>query len=433
MRGSRISPAGPVAPTALLDRLNVRGVVDIPVALQSPYGAPVEAYNRTAPKSQCVRFDGSEMITTDLEESMDPALSPKYLEMRTVSPTEELDLMAYYARNYGGGGWDDTGVPINDQTWRCNPDFYPAILPWASNASDVTTYISQLTAHGNTSADTGLRWGVAMLDPAFRSVVGDMVDDLELPQALDGRPFDYDPARFMKVIVLMSDGANTIQHDIRDKFKNGPSTVWFSQMASRDEGPNGEDWYDDYIVDSNEDGYRDRAKTALDGYYILREDYSTSRRWLRPHEPTSLYDGVLYHRDDLPEDAVQLTWDQVFERFSAGHAGLMHYDGSVSGAYNAWYELRYGDTYLVDNEDDGEADRRMLGENASEYGLCDAAKVNNDILIYTIAFKAGTDAENVLRDCATSTAYNFKASNGEALNKAFSTIATSLTTLRMTQ
>ena len=425
-----------VAPNSLLDRMNVRSVIDVDPAFQSPYGQPVTAFNRTAPESQCVRFENAHMITGDLEEGVDPALNPNYMELRSISPTEELDLMAYYSQYYGGGGWHATGTPNNDHYWRCNPDFYPAILPWGSDPTAINTYLNAMTAHGNTSADTGLKWGLAMLDPSFRSVVGDMVDDLELPLALDGRPFDYDPARFMKVIVLMSDGANTRQHDVRETLKNGPSTVWYSEMAANDTGPNGENWVNQYIVDTNNNGTRDRAKEWYDGYYILREDYGTSERWLRPHSLTDLYDGELYAVNELPADAVQLPWDQVFERFSMGHAGLMHYDASVSGAYDAWYNLYYGGLDLIDNDSDGEADRRMSGESDdSEFGICDAAKVGNDILVFTIGFTVtvGSNADNVLRDCATADAYNFNAQNASALNQAFADIATTLTTLRMTQ
>lgn len=423
-----------VAPTEILSRLNVQDDISIPAVDHSPYGIPVTSYKRTAPESQCVRFEDAHMITGDLQEELEPTSSPNYLALRGISRTAELDLMGYYARYYGGGGWNGTGVPPNDNYWRCNPDYYPAILPWATDSGTLTTYITGMTAHGNTSADTGLKWGVAMLDPAFRTVVSDMITAGDLPQAMSGRPYDYDPARFMKVVVLMSDGANTVQHDLSNTLKNGPSTIWRSEKASKDTGDEGQNWVNEYIVDTNDDGIRDREKQWYDGYYILREDYPESERWLRPHSLTDLSDGELYAANELPDDAVQMTWDEVFERFSVGHAGLLHYDSAVSGAYNAWYNLYYGDQWLIDNVNDGEADRRMSGDDLeTEHGLCDAAKVKNDILIFTIAFKAGTDAENVLRDCATSDGYAFNASNGEALNQAFSTIATTLTTLRMTQ
>ncbi|MEM9031628.1 MAG: hypothetical protein AAGB18_03195, partial [Pseudomonadota bacterium] len=62
-----------------------------------------------------------------------------------------------------------------------------------------------------------------------------------------------------------------------------------------------------------------------------------------------------------------------------------------------------------------------------------AAKANNDILMFTIAFRAGSDAERVMRDCATSDGFYFNAQNGEQLNQAYKTIATTITALRLTQ
>ncbi len=77
----------------------------------------------------------------------------------------------------------------------------------------------------------------------------------------------------------------------------------------------------------------------------------------------------------------------------------------------------------------------MIGDpDSGNYGLCDAAKVNNDILVYTIAFKAGDNAEEILQDCATTKeGYYFKASSGDALYEAFSKIAVAITKLRLTQ
>jgi hypothetical protein len=68
--------------------------------------------------------------------------------------------------------------------------------------------------------------------------------------------------------------------------------------------------------------------------------------------------------------------------------------------------------------------------------MCDIAKARNDMLLFTIAFQAGSHAETVMRACASGnngTGYYFPASNATALNDAFSAIAGTITKLRLTQ
>ena len=434
-----------VAPTELLNRLNVTDDVPVPSDQQAPYPGAVTLYPRTSETSQCVRFADNELTTSDLEESLDPALDPNYARLRAITPGQELDMMVHYAAYYGAGGFNDTGVPpTHSWSWRCNPDFYAAILPWATDATELVTYINALTADGNTAADTALKWSVAMLDPAMRSVVSSMVTANELPSEVGGRPYDYRPGEFMKVVVLMSDGANTRQHDLAPQFKSGPSPIWYSEIAANEYGPNGEDWRDEYVVEAGgsritgfgnlNNGTSTRAKTWYDGYFVEYPDAPASERWLRPHQIDKTSDGVRYGQNLLPPDARQLEWTEVFARFSTGHAGLLHYDDAVGGAYDRWYELFTADTLVIDNGTDGVADRRMIGDGTdTDFGVCDAAKVNNDILVFTIAFQAGPEAEAVLRDCATSDGYYFNAQDGAALNQAFTTIATTITTLRLVQ
>ena len=429
-----------VAPDMLLNQLDTNAVVPVPQNAQAPFANAVTQYTRSAPLSKCVRFGNPQMVTTDLEDTLPPALNPNYLKLRAINPTDPLDMMGYYASYYGGAP-SDASTPPNDENWLCNPNFYPAILPWGTDAGALKTYINAMTAHGNTSTDTGLKWGVAMLDPAFRSVVTNLVASGDLPSQLDGRPYDYTPGTFMKVVVLMTDGANTRQHDIAPAFKNGPSTVWYSAEAANETDPiTGADWSSLHVVDNldasgnqGSDGVKDRNKTWYDGYYVYRSAAAGNARWLRAHDPFDTIDGAVYPVGQLPSDAVQLTWAEVFERFSVGHAGLLHYD-QTHGDAQSWSDLFSADDVVIDNLVDGEADRRMTGRSDnSEHGLCDAAKVQNDILVYTIAFKAGTAAEALMRDCATSDGYYFNAQDGAALDRAFSKIAATILTLRLTQ
>lgn len=64
--------------------------------------------------------------------------------------------------------------------------------------------------------------------------------------------------------------------------------------------------------------------------------------------------------------------------------------------------------------------------------FCDAMKAE-DILIYTVAFRAPKKGEEILSYCASSDEYAFKASNGEQLADAYQKIATTISDLRLSK
>jgi hypothetical protein len=66
--------------------------------------------------------------------------------------------------------------------------------------------------------------------------------------------------------------------------------------------------------------------------------------------------------------------------------------------------------------------------------LCTAMK-NQDIIIYTVGFGLGSDANatDFMEDCATSSGHAYSADDGEELIAAFNAIAASITQLRITQ
>ncbi|WP_373004188.1 pilus assembly protein TadG-related protein [Hyphomonas sp.] len=63
--------------------------------------------------------------------------------------------------------------------------------------------------------------------------------------------------------------------------------------------------------------------------------------------------------------------------------------------------------------------------------LCDAAKAEH-IVIYTVAFQAPEQGQDILNYCATSAAHAFKPENGQQLKDAYTMIAKSISDLRIT-
>ncbi|WP_340693573.1 TadE/TadG family type IV pilus assembly protein [Hyphomonas sp.] len=63
--------------------------------------------------------------------------------------------------------------------------------------------------------------------------------------------------------------------------------------------------------------------------------------------------------------------------------------------------------------------------------LCDAVKVEH-VVIYTVAFQAPKEGQDILNYCATSAAHAFKPENGQQLKDAYTMIAKSISDLRIT-
>ncbi len=101
------------------------------------------------------------------------------------------------------------------------------ILVHETDPAVLKAKIDSLTDGGWTGIDNGMKWGVALLDPAIEPVLASMIEDGDLKGDVAGRPAIYDSGKTMKVVILMTDGANTIERDLRDAFKRGPSRVWY--------------------------------------------------------------------------------------------------------------------------------------------------------------------------------------------------------------
>lgn len=71
--------------------------------------------------------------------------------------------------------------------------------------SVVSAAVNSMAARGNTLVNTGLVWGWRMLSPRWRGLWGGEMDSNSLP-------LDYNTALMYKVVVLMTDGDNTIDN-----------------------------------------------------------------------------------------------------------------------------------------------------------------------------------------------------------------------------
>jgi hypothetical protein len=125
----------------------------------------------------------------------------------------------------------------------CPTDQYGAILPFEHDEDVLHDFIDDLNAEGWTAIDLGMKMGVALLDPTSRDRVNASGRRGPCMRTTKDRPSNYGDPETIKVIVLMTDGENTNQYDIRQPYKSGFSPIFYHadddrysvHVASRDD------------------------------------------------------------------------------------------------------------------------------------------------------------------------------------------------------
>ncbi len=365
-----------VAGSELLSRLNAAGST---VAIENPpaYPGAMSEYGTEHNDSTCVRFEDDDFDT------------------RSISPTTPLRRVSHFKDNR-----NSMNAPSMGQRW-CN-EGRASILVHSTDITELKNHIDSLQAAGYTGIDNGMKWGVALLDPAIGPVITDMVDDGLLSESVRGRPGVLGDYQTMKIIVLMTDGDNTIQRDLKDEYKNGPSRIWYSEVSTKGR-----------ISASG------RTRTKFDGYFVEMPKNDGSRRWYVPGDPNDSRDDFYAPVGDLPADAVQLDYHELHRRFAADDIATFFFKRSDSAA-----ETAHGNAVYIP-ESYGTIDDRLAD-------ICKAAKANDEILVFAIGFEAPSNGQAAMENCATSIGYYYDV-NGTEISAAFSSIAGKITMLRLTE
>lgn len=305
-------------------------------------------------ESNCTRFDPSDYNNT------------------AIDPDEAIERIAHFDYRYRNSY-------RTFRTPHCTTSDYAAILPWSNDAEDLHALVNSLNANGNTAIDLGMRWAVGLLDPAAQPALSALIEDGVVHEEFEGRPYSYEEDQVLKIIILMTDGENTSQHDIAQPYKRGPSTV-----------------------------YRDPDSGRTSAYLPNFDLYYWHHNGSYQNHP---YGGA---------DAEPIPWPELWATYSARMlAGEYFY---YAGDWDYYYDLRY------------DAVERYAGSNAADTNLrniCDAAN-NAGIIVFTIAFEAPSRGENVMQYCATTPAHFYDA-EGIEISEAFASIAASINQLRLIQ
>ncbi len=289
-----------------------------------------------------------------------------------ITTTQTLDRMAHFENS------SRSNSPITRP--NCETGDTEGIIAYSVNRTDLRNKINGLSAGGNTAIDVGLKWGVGLLDPAARPAINGLEDDEIINAELRDRPADYSDTETLKVVVLMTDGQNTSQIDLKPEFKSGYSNVW---------------WHED------DDRYSVYTPTWEDYWY--------------PHDPGN-YHGQPYKGSSQSR---RLTMAELFARYSEMHIATHFFQ--TPDPDNQYNDYRNAVTTIVNGT---EADRRARA-------LCTQAR-NAGIVVFAIGFEAPTRGQNLMRDCAATPSHYFDV-DGIEISEAFSAIARTINQLRLTQ
>ncbi len=362
----------------LMARLNLNtDAVDIETP--DPYTNAMQTYVPGNTATNCARFRTDDYTSHRLVDGGD------------------VELLSHFAK-------DSTGNYSAPSSWNrwCRKGHKAEVMLFQNDITTLHGHIDSMTASGWTAVDIGMNWGVGVLDDSFQNVVSGMVTDNLAPGTALGFPVQLGTPDVKKYVVLMTDGINTHQYDLKDTFKSGPSRIWYSADLA--------------------------AGTETDGFLVGMPDAAASQRWYRPRSPWTTGDDEYLHANEvesggLAEDAVQWDHHALFNRFHYGEAADYFFSNVDAAAYNAYSNASLNDGW-------GEADTALRS-------ICATARENNWITIFTVAFEAPTAANNILDECSGRDEPNYPGAHfdvsGNQLQGAFDSIAAEITKLRLTQ
>ena len=297
--------------------------------------------------------------------------------------------------------WDwrsNDSSPTPTQFHACYPQTSRHILAWESDNQTLKDHINSFYSDGWTSIEIGTKWGAALLDPSTQPVLTGMIASGHVSSNFAGRPASHETENMAKVLIVMSDGANTTQWYKKDDFAGGLSPMY--RRWNNKQGIWRYSWFDYRRDDGDADPYDEKA------YYDLENE-----TWKK--KPIG------------GDKATQLTWQEVWELYRVKYfrekiLKKIYTTSSWSDGWGPWWNTYYS------------IGRSTKDPRTSD--ICAAAR-DKGIRVYTIGFETGdTDsAANVaLADCAGSPA-NFFQADGLEISEAFSAIATRINQLRLTQ
>lgn len=317
------------------------------------------------------------------------------LEMPATGWADAYTTLGSFPTSYSTSGRS----PTSGNVW-CPPSTTNIVRLQDDSITGLQDYIDDLTAIGATSINAGVKWGGAMLDPQFRSVVNEYVAAGTIPSEFADRPFDYSKRDALKIIVLMTDGENFGDVRLNNDYRTGPSPIF--------KGTDG-----NYSIQFT----TGRPSTAGTNQFWVPHRNSNAGEW----RATS-WGGT------TNTVGTQMTWQQVWQELNVSWTAWHLYaralgtsNSSRTSVYNTWFNN-------FRSQRGTSSSTPEMDQELSD--ICTLTKAQG-VLIYGIAFSAPTRGINAVKGCSSSTGHFFQSTSTTQLNAAFQSIATNITQLRL--
>ena len=375
-----------------------------------------------------------------------PLFDTDMFSSTTLNLSDSYDHVAHFDPDWY---WDSDDYEPIKYPW-CHLGDHNSIVPLTTDENALHTAINALEPYGNTAIDMGMKWGVGLLDPSTRTLVSALAgaSGTGVPAIADGRPYDHTQPDVLKVIVLMTDGQNTQQYDLKDQFKYGLSPIWFNRENSTQmlhDVPSNrisiqyggestptyrwDDWF--YWTGYGSSSRAQRYPNGFSGQWeyanavgVTDPDYAS--------EDLSTFDADAVHLNYYSNDVVNASWQDLYAEHVYNRVNNEYLSKPYNHGYINWSNGTYGETDYSDPDyainysvvNNTQADSRLSS-------LCAAAR-NQGIVVYTVAFEAPSGGQTALQDCASSPSHYFDV-NGTDITEAFQAIASDIRALKLTQ
>ncbi len=338
--------------------------------------------------SSCATFDEADFSTT--------AITPG----QRIKRTGQID------------EWNSGSVPAGSWGgWTCQPDTWREITAMEGDAAKLRSAIGLLQADGSTSIELGMKWGSALLDPAFAPIASDMAHEGKVDSTFAGRPAT---GLSQKVIVLMTDGINTRQAYLYDNFRDGPAPVWRTRDTTESYW-----WGQDYsysIYDASRGQYwwdtRQEWQDHPYGSGTYEKTTCTSGKWVWDRWSGWHYVPGTCTTETVAEPgggAVQMSFPELWSMKNWNWWKRFSWLPSPgTDVVNTWYKPQ--------------KDQRLDA-------ICTAAK-DAGYIVFAVGFEVSSASDVVMSKCATDSSHYFSA-DGSSIAAAFASIALSINKLRL--
>ncbi|MDA8585967.1 VWA domain-containing protein [Rhodobacteraceae bacterium] len=372
-----------------------------------------EDFETTAIHRQRQSVDGSGNNIWVMEaDGITPALDADgnlipFMEPVPLSQTASFDPWRSYRSSM------DIGSPV------CRDNSYFDITPWSNNATALKDQIDDFRANGNTSIDVAVKWGAALLDPSMNDALNNLIPGGGIDNAFSVRPHPHNGVDladgsddFLKFIVVMTDGINTTQYELEDKYKEGLSPYF------RD--PDGDD---DILVSEEPDpghnlGDPNRAGDVFSFLEPGDRDGSGGSNELWYNVSRKNWKNV------SPAPTEQLTWLEAWHNMPISRRAFAIYDQGTPRNANHFYDALEEPRNEIDQDE----------KNDRLADICQTAK-DQGIVIFSIGFEVTNDSAAIMEACASSENHFYRVSGEDNLDieEAFASIANQINQLKLTK